>query len=97
MSLPATLPAKKMVRACVGCAAARHRGLGARRGPQVCRRSLRQQGKPGRAVARIMHGISSPMFSARDWSRTPAWRRLLQVDFSHVRAIATAELIRLRM
>ncbi|KAG7012748.1 ATP-dependent DNA helicase Q-like 5, partial [Cucurbita argyrosperma subsp. argyrosperma] len=46
-----------------------------------------------RAVARIMHGISSPAYPSTIWSRTHFWGRYTQVDFSVIMEAATLELL----
>ncbi|KAF3792750.1 ATP-dependent DNA helicase Q-like 5 [Nymphaea thermarum] len=46
-----------------------------------------------RAVARILHGISSPNYPASIWSKTHFWGRYSEVDFLAVKETAAAELI----
>ncbi|XP_071444889.1 ATP-dependent DNA helicase Q4 [Hetaerina americana] len=60
----------------------------------VC--SFRDQSFTGRAVARIMHGISSPCFPAYVWGRTRFWRLHLSADFRIVCKVATDEILKLR-
>ncbi|AQK44368.1 ATP-dependent DNA helicase Q-like 5 [Zea mays] len=48
-----------------------------------------------RAVARIMHGISSPAFPSATWSKNHFWGRYLEVDFPVVMEAAKAELVKL--
>ena len=51
----------------------------------------------GRAVARILHGIQSPNFPAKQWGRVfRFWRKHLDVDFNFLVKIATEEIVRLR-
>ncbi|KAK6930862.1 Helicase, C-terminal [Dillenia turbinata] len=46
-----------------------------------------------RAVARIMHGSSSPAYPSSTWSRTHFWGRYSQTDFQTVMEAAKAELM----
>jgi len=46
----------------------------------------------GRQVARIFHGISSPMFAARDWCFNPFWNRYKEFDFNELVQMATTEI-----
>lgn len=48
-----------------------------------------------RAVARIMHGISSPAFPSATWSKNHFWGRYVAVDFPLVMDVAKAELVKL--
>nr|CAB3487445.1 unnamed protein product [Digitaria exilis] len=48
-----------------------------------------------RAVARIMHGISSPGFPSATWSKNHFWGRYVEVDFPVVMEAAKAELVKL--
>ncbi|KAK1683946.1 hypothetical protein QYE76_044794 [Lolium multiflorum] len=47
-----------------------------------------------RAVARIMHGISSPAFPAATWSKNHFWGRYVEVEFPLVIEAARAELVK---
>ncbi|VAH33540.1 unnamed protein product [Triticum turgidum subsp. durum] len=47
-----------------------------------------------RAVARIMHGISSPAFPAATWAKNHFWERYMEVDFPVVIEAAKAELVK---
>ncbi|RLM73060.1 ATP-dependent DNA helicase Q-like 5 [Panicum miliaceum] len=47
-----------------------------------------------RAVARIMHGISSPGFPSATWSKNHFWGRYVEVDFPVVMEAAKAELVK---
>jgi len=47
-----------------------------------------------RAVARIMHGISSPAFPSATWSKNHFWGRYVEVDFPVVMEAAKAELVK---
>ncbi|XP_046388229.1 ATP-dependent DNA helicase Q4 [Ischnura elegans] len=60
----------------------------------VC--SFRDQSFTGRAVARILHGISSPCFPAYVWGRTRFWRLHLPSDFRTICKVATDEILKLR-
>jgi hypothetical protein len=42
-----------------------------------------------RAIARIMHGISSPEFSSADWERTPFWRAQAMASFADIMRVST--------
>ncbi|KAL6650932.1 hypothetical protein ACP70R_009857 [Stipagrostis hirtigluma subsp. patula] len=48
-----------------------------------------------RAVARIMHGLSSPAFPSATWSKNHFWGRYVEVDFPLVMEAAKAELVKL--
>ena len=51
----------------------------------------------GRTVARIFHGIASPLFPAKVWGRQHRfWRKHLSVDFNMLCQIATVKLLELR-
>lgn len=51
----------------------------------------------GRTIARIFHGIASPLFPAEVWGRQARfWRRHLDVDFNLLCQIATTKLLELR-
>lgn len=51
----------------------------------------------GRTIARIFHGIASPLFPAEVWGRQHRfWRRHLSVDFNTLCQIATVKLLELR-
>ena len=51
----------------------------------------------GRTVARIFHGIASPLFPAEVWGRQYRfWRKHLSVNFNTLCQIATAKLLELR-
>ncbi|KAF8040858.1 hypothetical protein BT93_B2936 [Corymbia citriodora subsp. variegata] len=47
-----------------------------------------------RAVARILHGISSPAYLSMSWARTHFWGRYMKVDFQEVMEAAKAELMK---
>ena len=42
----------------------------------------------GRAIARILHAISSPVFPASQWRSSPWWGRYSHVDFDCVLRVA---------
>ncbi|XP_009406398.2 ATP-dependent DNA helicase Q-like 5 [Musa acuminata AAA Group] len=46
-----------------------------------------------RAVARIMHGITSPAFPSSTWSKSHFWGRYVEVDFPIVMEAAKVELM----
>ncbi|OAY73125.1 ATP-dependent DNA helicase Q-like 5 [Ananas comosus] len=46
-----------------------------------------------RAVARIMHGISSPAFPSSTWSKSHFWGRYVEIDFPVVMEAAKVELM----
>lgn len=48
------------------------------------------QGGPltGRAIARILHGVSSPAFPTKQWSKCGFWGRYVDVDFGAVQKTA---------
>ncbi|GFP95560.1 ATP-dependent DNA helicase q-like 5 [Phtheirospermum japonicum] len=46
-----------------------------------------------RAVARILHGLSSPAFPSATWSRTHFWGRYVHVDFRAIMEASKQELI----
>ncbi len=46
----------------------------------------------GRAVARILHGLSSSAFPAAQWKKCGYWGRYGDVDFEAVLAVAEAEI-----
>ncbi|KAG9446654.1 hypothetical protein H6P81_012782 [Aristolochia fimbriata] len=46
-----------------------------------------------RAVARIMHGVSSPAFPSAAWSKSHFWGRYSQIDFPVVMEAAKVELM----
>ena len=49
---------------------------------------------PGRAIARVFHGIGSPCFPAEVWGKVRRfWRSHLHTDFNLVRKLATEALI----
>uniref|UniRef100_A0A3Q3FNX2 DNA 3'-5' helicase n=1 Tax=Labrus bergylta TaxID=56723 RepID=A0A3Q3FNX2_9LABR len=51
----------------------------------------------GRAVARILHGISSPCFPAQVYGRDRRyWRKYIQFDFNQIIRLATQEIIRFK-
>ena len=51
----------------------------------------------GRAVARILHGIQSPNFPAKQWGRVfRFWRKHLDTDFNLLVRFATEEILHLK-
>lgn len=50
----------------------------------------------GRSLARIFHGVQSPMFPAVIWGRCKYWRAHLKTDFNHIVKLANAVILKLR-
>lgn len=50
----------------------------------------------GRSLARIFHGVQSPVYPALVWSRCKYWRAHLKVDFNYIVQLANVEILRLR-
>lgn len=50
----------------------------------------------GRALARIFHGVQSPVYPALIWSRCKHWRAHLGSDFNHIVRLANAEILNIR-
>lgn len=50
----------------------------------------------GRSLARIFHGVQSPVFPAVIWSRCKHWRAHLKTDFNHIVKLANAVILKLR-
>lgn len=50
----------------------------------------------GRSLARIFHGVSSPVFPAVIWGRCKYWRAHIKTDFNRIVALANAEIIKIR-
>lgn len=50
----------------------------------------------GRSLARIFHGVQSPVFPAVIWSRCKYWRAHLKTDFNHIVKLANAVILRNR-
>lgn len=50
----------------------------------------------GRSLARIFHGVQSPVFPAVIWSRCKHWRAHLKIDFNYIVHLANIEILRLR-
>lgn len=48
----------------------------------------------GRQLARILHGISSPMFETSEWENNQFWKRHVNVEFNALIQIATEEIVR---
>lgn len=49
-----------------------------------------------RAIARIMHGLSSPAYPAAIWSKNHFWGRYWKIDFNTVKEAAASELVAFR-
>ena len=47
----------------------------------------------GRAIARIMQGISSPAYPATTWGRNTMWGRYMDTDFEVLLKAANRELV----
>lgn len=50
----------------------------------------------GRSLARIFHGVQSPVFPAVIWSRCKYWRAHLKTDFNHIVNLANAVILKMR-
>lgn len=50
----------------------------------------------GRSLARIFHGVQSPVFPAVIWGRCKYWRAHIKIDFNHIVNLANAEILKLR-
>lgn len=50
----------------------------------------------GRALARIFHGVQSPVYPAVIWSRCKYWRAHIKTEFNHIVKLANMEIIRIR-
>lgn len=50
----------------------------------------------GRSLARIFHGVQSPVFPAVIWGRCKYWRAHLKTDFNHIVKLANAVILKLR-
>lgn len=50
----------------------------------------------GRSLARIFHGVQSPVFPAVIWSRCKYWRAHLKTDFNHIVNLANSVILKLR-
>lgn len=50
----------------------------------------------GRSLARIFHGVQSPVFPAVIWGRCKHWRAHIKTDFNHIVNLANAEILKLR-
>ncbi|XP_063933992.1 uncharacterized protein LOC135145786 isoform X3 [Zophobas morio] len=57
---------------------------------------MNRQIRSGNACAKIMHGISTPRFPGKYWSKHRSWRAFLQVNFVNLSRIAEEELAALR-
>lgn len=51
----------------------------------------------GRSLARIFHGVQSPVFPAVIWSRCKYWRAHLKTDFNHIVKLANAVILKNRV
>lgn len=50
----------------------------------------------GRTLARIFHGVASPVYPAQIWSRCKFWRALTHIDFNRIVSLANAEIVKWR-
>lgn len=50
----------------------------------------------GRSLARIFHGVNSPVYPATIWFRCKYWRAHINSDFNHIINLANSEILRLR-
>ena len=46
----------------------------------------------GRAVARILHGVASPAFPIKQWSKCGFWQQHTNVDFRQIAIVAEHEI-----
>lgn len=51
----------------------------------------------GRALARIFHGVPSPVYPAVIWGRCKYWRAHIKTDFNHIIKVANMEILKFRM
>lgn len=51
----------------------------------------------GRALARIFHGVQSPVYPAAIWFRCKYWRAHIKTDFNHIVKLTDREILRARM
>lgn len=51
----------------------------------------------GRTIARIFHGVPSPVYPAQIWFRCNYWRVHTHVDFNRIVALANAEIVKRRV
>lgn len=51
----------------------------------------------GRALARIFHGVSSPVYPAVIWGRCKYWRAHIKTDFNHIVKLSNMEILKIRM
>lgn len=50
----------------------------------------------GRTLARIFHGVASPVYPAQIWFRCQYWRQHTRVDFNRIVHLANAEIVKSR-
>lgn len=50
----------------------------------------------GRTLARIFHGVSSPVYPALVWSRCKFWKVHTNTDFNRIVTLANAEIVKMR-
>lgn len=50
----------------------------------------------GRSLARIFHGVSSPVYPAVIWGRCKQWRSHIKTDFNRIVSLANAEIVKIR-
>lgn len=50
----------------------------------------------GRAIARIFHGVQSPVYPALIWSRCSFWRGHQTTDFNRIVSLANSEIVKMR-
>lgn len=50
----------------------------------------------GRTLARIFHGVASPVYPAQIWFRCNFWRTHTRVDFNRIVTLANAVIVRCR-
>lgn len=49
----------------------------------------------GRALARIFHGVSSPVYPAVIWAKCKYWRSHIKTDFKRIATLANAEILKI--
>lgn len=50
----------------------------------------------GRTLARIFHGVASPVYPAQIWSRCQFWRQHTRIDFNRIVSLANALIVKAR-
>lgn len=50
----------------------------------------------GRSLARIFHGVQSPVYPAVIWGRCKYWRAHMKTDFNHIVNLGNAEILKMK-